>query len=122
MKIIINYDCEDHNIIRGVRTLDYWLAKNKTEQQIDEAIAKRNAEVGWELYKTMEVTDEMANIFRFMLGENEYKTYADITDVYDKLRNIQDDLDSMRDDVFHMSEWVDSAAKKVEALVPEEDK
>ena len=122
MKIYINYDYEDHDRIRGIQTLGYWLAKNKTEQQIDEAVAKRNEEVGWPIFRIMEVSDEMEAVLRFALGENEYKAYSDITDVYNKLREAVDDLDSMREDCYHMSEYLESTVNKVRELVPEEDR
>lgn len=122
MKIYINYDYEEHDRIRSIQTLGYWTAKGKTEQQLDEAVAKRNAEVGWQMYRTMEVSDDMEAVLRFALGENEYKSYADITDVYNKLREVETDLDSMREDCFHMSEWVESTIKDVRKLVPEEDR
>ena len=70
----------------------------------------------------MEVSDEMEAVLRFALGENEYKAYSDITDVYNKLREAVDDLDSMREDCFHMSEYLESTVKKVRELVPEEDR
>lgn len=122
MKIYINYDYEEHDRIRSIQTLEYWTAKGKTEQQLDEAVAKRNAEVGWQMYRTMEVSDDMKSVLRFALGENEYKSYADITAVYNKLREVETDLDSMREDCFHMSEWVESTIKEVRELVPEEDR
>ena len=122
MKIYINYDYEDHDRIRGIQTLGYWLAKGKTEQQVDEAVSKSNAEAGWQKYRAMEVNDDMEAVLRFALGENEYKSHADITDVYNKLREVENDLDSMREDCFHMSEWVENTMKQVRELVPEEDR
>lgn len=122
MKIYVLYDQEDHNKIRGIQTLGYWLARNKTEQQTDEAVAKRNEEAGWPMFRTMEVSDEMEAVLRFALGENEYKVYSDITDIYNQLREAVNDLDSMREDCFHMSEYLESTVKKVRELVPEEDR
>lgn len=122
MKIYINYDYEEHDRICSIQTLGYWLAKGKSEQQLDETVAKRNAEAGWQMFRTMEISDDMEAVLRFALGENEYKSYADITDVYNKLREVETDLDSMREDCFHMSEWVENTVKKVRELVPEEDR
>ena len=122
MKIYISYDYDEHTRIRSVQTLDYWLAKNKTEQDIDAAVVKRNAEEGWQMFRSLEVSDEIAAVLRFALGENGYKYYSDITDVYNKLREIENDLDSMRDDCFHMSEVVESTVKQVRELVPEDER
>lgn len=122
MKIYISYDYEDHNRIRCIQTLGYFLAKGKTEEQIDNIIAERNKEAGFELFRIMEVTDDMEAVLRFALGENEYKRYADITSVYESLRNIGSDLDSMRDDCYDMSRYVKDMIKKVVELVPEEDR
>ena len=122
MKIYINYDYEVHDRIRSIQTLGYWLAKGKTEQQIDEAVAKRNEEVGWQMFRTMAISDDMEAILRFALGENEYKSYSDITDIYNKLREVETDLNSMREDCFHMCEWVESSVKQIRELVPEEDR
>lgn len=122
MKIYVNYDCDDHNRIRGVQTLSYYLDKGKTEADIDKAVEERNKECGWELFRTFEVSDEMEAVFRFMLGEKEYKRLADITALYEKLKDIKDDVDSMRDDTYQMSEYLESTIKNVEKLVPEEDR
>lgn len=122
MKIYICYDYEDHNRICSVQTLGYFLAKGKTEEQIDKLVAKRNKEVGFDIFRAMEVSEEMEAVMRFALGENEYKAYRDITEVYDKLKNIELDLDSMRDDCYGMSRYVEDTIKKVVELVPEEDR
>lgn len=122
MKIYVNYDCDDHNRIRGVQTLSYYLDKGKTEADIDKGVEERNKEYGWELFRTFEVSDEMEAVFRFMLGEKEYKRLADITALYEKLKDIKDDVDSMRDDTYQMSEYLESTIKNVEKLVPEEDR
>ena len=122
MKIYICYDYEDHNLIRSIQTLGHFLAKGKTEEQIDKLVAERNKEVGFDLFRAMEVSDEMEAVMRFALGENEYKAYSDITNVYDKLKSIEADLDSMRDDCYDMSRYVEDTLKKVVELVPEEDR
>lgn len=122
MKIYITYNYEDHNRIQCIQTLGYFLAKGKTEEQIDELVAKRNKEVGFECFRIMEVTDEMEAVMRFTLGENEYKNYRDITDVYNKLKNIEDDLDSMSSDIYDMSCCVENTIKEIVKLVPEDDR
>lgn len=122
MKIYIGYDCEDHNRIRIIQTLGYFLAKGKTEECVDKAVAERNKEAGFDYFRIMEVTDEMEAVMRFALGENEYKAYADITEVYEKLKNVEADLDSMREDCYDMSRYVEDTMKKVVKLVPEEDR
>lgn len=122
MKIYIGYDYEDHNRICSIQTLGYWLAKGKTEEEIDKAVADRNKEAGFDYFRTMEVTDEMEAVMRFALGENEYKAYSDITAVYEKLKSVEADLDSMREDCYDMSRYVEDTMKKVVELVPEEDR
>lgn len=87
----------------------------------DAALAESNKEAGCERFRSLEVSDKLAAVLRFALGENEYKSYADITDVYNRLKDIKEDLDSMRDDCFHMSEWMNDTLGKVKKLVPEED-
>lgn len=122
MKIYVNYDLDDHTIIRGVQTLSYFIKKGKTEAEIDSLVKKRNEEAGWEVFRVFEVDDELEKVVRFLLGEQEYKRYADITYVYDKLKYIKDDVDSMRDDTFHMSEYLDTVIDDVRKLVPEDDR
>ena len=122
MKIYICYDNEDHNKINSIQTLGYFLAKGKTEEQIDKLVVERNKAVGYDCFRMMEVSDEMESVMRFALGENEYKSYRDITDVYNKLKNIEADLDSMREDCYDMSNYVEDTIKKVVELVPEEYK
>jgi hypothetical protein len=122
MKIYVQYDSYDPSRIRAIQTLGYWQSKGKTEQELDALVEKRNKEEGTERFKTITVSPELEHAFRFALGENEYKSYSDITDIYHKLMDIDADLDSMKDDCFHMSEWVESTIKKVEGLVPEEDR
>lgn len=122
MKIYINYDLEDHNRICSIQTLGYFLAKGKTEEQIDNLVAVRNKEAGFDYFRIMEVTDDMEAVMRFTLGENEYKAYRDITNVYEKLKSIEADLDSMREDCYDMSRYVEDTIKKVVELVPEEDR
>ena len=122
MKIYVTYDSEDHNMVRSVRTLSYFEKKGKTEEEIDAAVIDRNKEYGWTVFRTFEVNDELENVFRFMLGENEYKRCTDITDVYDKLNDIKNDIDSIRDDVFHMNEYLESVIDDIKELVPEEDR
>lgn len=122
MKIYITYDTEDHNLIRSIHTLGYFLAKGKTEEQIDNLVAERNKEAGFDAFRIMEMSDDMEAVMRFALGEKEYKTYADITSVYEALRNIESDLDAMREDCYDMSRYVEDTIKKVVELVPEEDR
>ena len=122
MKIYIVYDYEDRTRIRSIQTLGYFLAKGKTEKEVDGLVAERNKEVGFDLFRIMEVTDEMEAVLRFALGENEYKSYRDITDVYEKLKSIESDLDSIREDCYDMSRYVEDSIKKVVELVPEEDR
>lgn len=122
MKIYITYDTEDHNLIRFIHTLGYFLAKGKTEEQIDNLVAERNKEAGFDAFRIMEMSDDMEAVMRFALGEKEYKTYADITSVYEALRNIESDLDAMCEDCYDMSRYVEDTIKKVVELVPEEDR
>lgn len=122
MKIYVNYDCDDHNRVSGVRTLKYYLDHGKTEEEIDAVMLDRNKECGWKIFRSFDISDELCEVFQFMLGEKEYKHYADITDVYSKLKDIKDDIESIRDDTFHMSEFLEDTIKDVEKLVPEEDK
>jgi len=70
----------------------------------------------------MEVSEEMEAAMRFALGENEYKAYRDITEVFNKLKDIKSDLDSMREDCYDMSRYVEDTIKEVVELVPEEDR
>ena len=122
MKIYVSYDFDNHEQIRGVQTEKFYTDKGKAQEEIDEALAKSNEAAGFERFRCIEVSEEMANILRFTLGECEYRNYRDITDIYEKLRDIQNDLDSIQDDCFHVSEYLDTTLKEVEALVPEEDK
>lgn len=122
MKIYVTYDSEDHNMVRSVQTLSYYEKKGKTEEEIDAAVIDRNKEYGWTVFRSFEVNDELENVFRFMLGENEYKRCTDITDVYDKLNDIKNDIDSIQDDVFHMNEYLESVIDDIKELVPEEDR
>lgn len=122
MKIYIGYDNKDRNRINSIRTLDYYLAKGKTEEQIDSLVAQRNKEAGFDYFRIMEVTGEMEAVMRFVLGAKEYKSYADITAVYEKLKIVGADLSSMREDCYDMSRYVEDIMKKVVELVPEEDK
>ena len=121
-KIYVNYDVDERNRIRGIQTLSSLMKKGKTEAEIDALVKERNEECGWEIFRTFEFDDELENVFRFLLGENEYKRYADITYVYDKLKDIKDDIDSMSNDIFHMNEYLESTIRDVEKLVPEEDR
>ena len=121
MKIYVNYDPDNHTIIRGIQTLSYFIKKGKTEDEIDSLVKKRNEEAGWEIFRIFKVDDELEKVVRFLLGEQEYKRYADITYVYDKLKDIKDDVDSMRDDTFHMSEYLDTVIDDVRKIIPEDD-
>lgn len=121
MKIHVTYNSDNREEISSVHTLSFYLAKGKTEEWFLNAIAERNKEVGWEMHKYIEIPAEVENLFRFVLGENEYKRYHNIEDVYDMLKDVEHDLDSMREDCFHMSEYVERAIKDVEKLLPEED-
>ena len=122
MKIYVNYDCDDHKRISGVHTLKHYLDHGKTEEEIDAAVLEKNKKIGWEIFRSFELDDALEDVFRFMLGEKEYKHYSDITDIYSKLKDIKDDIESIRDDTFHMSEFLEDTIKDVEKLVPEEDK
>ena len=121
MKIHVQYNYDKHDEIGSVHTLSYYLNKGKTEEWLLNAIAERNKEVGWEMHKYIEVPAEIENLFRFMLGENEYKWYHDVEHVYQKLKDAEHDLDSMRDDCFHMSEYIEGVIKEVKELIPEDE-
>ena len=122
MKIYITYDYEDHNRIRSIKTLEYFISRGNTEEEIDAKVKSANEKDGFETFKKLEVSDEIASVLRFALGEDEYKTYAEITDVYDRLNDIKCDLDSMQSDCFHMCEYVESAMNEVKDLVPEDER
>jgi len=122
MKIYITYDYEDHDRIRSIKTLEYFISKGHTEQEIDAKVKSINERDGFDTFKKLEVSDEIASVLRFALGENEYKTYAEITDVYEMLSDIKCDLDSMQEDCFHMCEYVENGISKVKDLVPEDER
>ena len=121
MKIHVQYNYDKHDEVGSVHTLSYYLNKGKTEEWLLNAIAERNKEVGWEMHKCIEVPAEVESLFRFMLGENEYKWYHDIEHVYQRLKDAEHDLDSMRDDCFHMSEYIEGVIKEVKELIPEDE-
>ena len=123
MKIIIYYDSD--NKINFVATISYF-SKSKTfagksVNEIETMFNEKNKKLGWKAYSIIDVSDEIGHAVQFLLGENDYKYYRTITEVYDVLNNIRDDLDSMQDDCFHMCEFVEDGIKKVKNLVPEED-
>ena len=122
MKIYVNYDCDDHNRIRGVRTLKHYLDQGKTEEEINAAMLDRNKECGWEIFRSFDISDELCEVFQFMLGEKEYKRYVDMTYVYDKLKEMEADLTSICEDVSNMSGCIEGVVKDVEKLIPEDDK
>lgn len=120
MKIYISYTNADHGRIHRIESLDYWVARGMTEEQVDRAVAEQGKKAGWDCFRIMEVTGEMENVLRFLLGENEYKAQSNITNVYNTLRELQDDLESMHSDIFDTCEEVKSSVAKVKALVPVE--
>lgn len=129
MKIFIYYDSDNHDKINFVATISYF-SKSKTfagksvneiETMVTELFNEKNKKLGWKAYSVIEVSDEIGHAIQFLLGENDYKFYRTVTEVYDVLNNIRDDLDSMQDDCFHMCEFVEDGIKKVKNLVSEED-
>lgn len=120
MKICISYSSADHDRILRIESLDYWVARGKTEEQVDRAVAERVKKDGWDCFRIMEVTGEMEDVLRFLLGEDEYKAHSNITDVYDELCELRDNLESVQSGIFDMCEEVKSSVDKVKALVPVE--
>ena len=122
MKLYITYDREERTQIRYVQTLDYFVEKGRTEEEIDALVVKNNEELGWENIHSVEIDNNLNPLFNFLIGEKGYKSYRNITTVYNKLCDIQNDLESMRDDTFHMSEFLEETIKEVKELVPPEDR
>ena len=122
MKIYVNYDYDNHEMIRGVQTLDYYLGKGKTEEEINAALVSSNKADGFERFRCFELPDELVPVFRFSLGEKEYKHYSDITDLYNVLRDLNDNIESIQTDCYDACNAIEASIKRVENLVPEEDR
>ncbi len=119
MKIYVNYDENNHDRIRGVQTVKYYIDKGKTQKEIDVALEEANAKAGYKKFKCFDVSEDMVNIFRFALGEGEYKTYKDMTYLYDMLRDINDNLEGIQRDCCDVCDSLENSLNKVMELIPE---
>ena len=122
MKIYITYSQTDPDRIISVQSLDYWKQRGKTEEEIDAAIDKNNQQGDRPHYDKLEVKGQEALVMRFLLGDGQYQTHRNITNVYNAIRELNDTLESMRQDCFEACESVEEQMKKLAELVPEEDR
>ena len=122
MKIYITYSQTDHDRIISVQSLDYWKQRGKTEEEIDAAIDKNNQQGDRPHYDKLEVKGQEALVMRFLLGDGQYQTHRNITNVYNAIRELNDTLESMRQDCFDACESVEEQMEKLAELVPEEDR
>lgn len=122
MKIYVNYDENNHDRIRCVQTMKFYTDKGKTQKEIDDALEKTNAEAGYEKFKCFDVPEDMVNIFRFALGEGEYKAYKDMTNLYDVLRDINNNLEDIQLDCYDACNSIEKRLKEVVELIPEDER
>ena len=122
MTIYITYSAKEPDRIISVQSLDYWKQRGKTEEEIDAAIDKNNQQGDRPHYDKLEVKGQEALVMRFLLGDGQYQTHRNITNVYNAIRELNDTLESMRQDCFEACESVEEQMKKLAELVPEEDR
>ena len=122
MRIIIHYSKRLDGKIASIMTFGHFMKDGKTEQEIEDAIIRNNEEVGFEMFAIKTVSPELEDIFKFFLGEDEYKTQYNISQLYNKMCEVKDELEEIESDCFHACENLESQIKKISELVPDEDK
>ena len=112
MKIIVyyreldSYEREEYSKERKVWRVDLysrWIDKGKTDEEINESVEKYNASGGCSC-QIIELPDEMEEVITFLLGEKQYKRYADMEDLDSSMQELSADIDNMHDDVWNMRE------------------
>ena len=116
MKIYIAYDNENHNIICAIYSLTYYIRKGKNEEQCVAAAEQRNKEAGWERFRFIEVPEQMEEVIDFLLGENQYKFYNDITAVKDELMDITGSMEEVNAELSDISSKMENIWSKLEKL------
>lgn len=112
MKIYITYDSQSR--IKTITSLTFYIRKGKSEEECEAAIQQRNKEAGWKRFSMIEVPEQMEEIIDFLLGENQYKFYNDITDVSDELSDITGNMIEVHAGLKNVSQCLEDIRNKLE--------
>ena len=116
MKYFITYDYEERKRIRSIQSLTFYLRKGKTEEQCIDALTKKNQKDGWEHFRMIEVNEDVEAAINFLLGDYGYKYYKDITDLCDKLNDIEGDLINLENDFANIKYCIESLHELTEKI------
>jgi len=121
MKILVTTSTNTKEIIH-VYSVDYYLSKGRTMQQIEDAVLESNTKAcGW-VHQIVNVPDDMTETMKFLLGEDKYKTTATIRQLKDKVQNCIDDLEDMKSELYDMSNYFEEVARDLKKFAEDETK
>lgn len=118
MYIIIKRDNESKRVLTVETTKTY---KNKSEQEILDAIQKYNSENKYGTnYTAIDIKDEcLVEAFMFLMGEDKYKRTYRLEDISDRLSNIGDRLYDIDTDIYALKSIVPDIRKEMKDIKEE---
>ena len=111
----------NNGTVVSVQTFERYLHRNKTEEEILEAIKKENDRRGYEYYTIEEVSGIVAEACSFMLGEKQYKLTYDIEDLLDRFEDVHDYAIAIDDDVNDLLNNIEYIKDKINKLNKENE-
>ena len=115
MKIIVNTTKEGE--VSDVRNFTYYQDKfRKTDQEIIDATKKSNEQADYERFKIIDVPDNLLEVIKFLLGDDQYKTTHKLDEIYHCLEDIETTISRMQGDLYDTCNWIEDTAKKIKEV------
>ena len=102
---IYTYSTEE-GLLWSVKVFD---KASVTDEEIADKVKSANEKAGREAYKLFDVPENMEEIILFLMGEKDYKRYADID-------NLEDTMETLDNDIYGLSCDISDIVDKMESI------
>ena len=121
MKIVVTTNASTNEVLH-VYSIDYYLERGKTMEEIEKAVLDTNIKNTEWMYQIINVPDNMVEAMKFLLGEDKYVASATIRGLKNKVQNCIDGIEDLKSDLFDMSHYFEDVARDLQKFVKEQEK
>lgn len=114
MKICVVKD--ENGDIYSVHSFEFYNERRINDERIIEFCKKENENAGYEKYVNVDIPENVEEVFRFLVGEEKYKTQKSLRTVCTYLKDIKESLKSIQTDVFDIESFLEDTLRKIEEI------
>ena len=107
--------------VYSVHSSEFYNEKKIDDERIIEVSKKENENAGYEKYVNINIPENLEEVFRFLLGEEKYKTQKSLRTVCSQLKDIKESLESIQTDVFDTESFLEDTLRKIEKINEDEN-